>query len=101
MLAAAAAKAAEEAAEEAAEKAASQTPVEPITGPTLNAPMGGTIISVNVKPGQQVKKGEILLVYEAMKMENDVEAEKDCVIKRIFVNPGDVVGVEATLIEFE
>ena len=49
-----------------------------MTGPTLTAPMGGTVISVNVKPGQQVKKGDILLVYEAMKMENDVEADKDC-----------------------
>ncbi len=96
-LAAAAAKAAEE----AAKKAAEQPPVEPVTGPTLAAPMGGTVISVNVKPGQHVKKGDILLVYEAMKMENDVEAEKDCVVKRIFVSPGDVVGVEALLIEFE
>ncbi|MCX4258831.1 biotin/lipoyl-containing protein [uncultured Duncaniella sp.] len=93
--------AAAKAAEEAAKTAATQTPSEPVTGPTLTAPMGGTVISVNVKPGQQVKKGDILLVYEAMKMENDVEADKDCVVKRIFVNPGDVIGVEALLIEFE
>lgn len=74
---------------------------EPITGPTLTAPMGGKILSVNVKKGDKVKKGDILLVYEAMKMENDVEADKDRVVKRVFVSPDDVVGTEALLIEFE
>ena len=63
--------------------------------------MGGRIIEVNVKPGDKVKKGDILLVYEAMKMENDVEAEKDEVVKRVFVNVDDVVGTDAVLIEFE
>ena len=74
-------------------------PQEPITGEVLVAPMGGRIIEVNVKPGDKVKKGDILLVYEAMKMENDVEAEKDCVIKRIFVKQDEVVGTDAPLIE--
>lgn len=74
---------------------------EPITGPTLNAPMGGRIISVNVKAGDTVKKGQLLLVYEAMKMENDVEAAKDCVVKRVLVKDGDVVGTDAPLIEFQ
>ncbi len=74
---------------------------EPITGPTLVAPMGGRIISVNVKDGQTVKKGDLLLVYEAMKMENDVEAEKDDVVKRVLVSEGDVVSTNAPLIEFQ
>ena len=73
----------------------------PITGPTLKAPMGGRIISVDVAPGDAVKKGQVLLVYEAMKMENDVTAEKDQVVKRIFVRPDEVVGTDAVLIEFE
>ena len=76
-------------------------PQEPITGEVLVAPMGGRIIEVNVKPGDKVKKGDILLVYEAMKMENDVEAEKDETVKRIFVNVDQVVGTDAPLIEFE
>ncbi len=91
-----------------AEAAASQAAVEveekdttPITGPTLNAPMGGRIITVNVKAGDAVKKGEVLLVYEAMKMENDVAAERDSVVKRVFVKPDEVVGTDAVLIEFE
>ncbi|MDE6043868.1 MAG: acetyl-CoA carboxylase biotin carboxyl carrier protein subunit, partial [Muribaculaceae bacterium] len=37
----------------------------------------------------------------SMKMENDVEAEHDAVVKRIFVKPGDVVGTDALLVEFE
>ncbi|MDE7336353.1 MAG: biotin/lipoyl-binding protein, partial [Muribaculaceae bacterium] len=84
----------------AAEEAAKE-PEEPITGEVLQAPMGGTIISVNVKPGDKVNTGDILLVYEAMKMENEVEAEHPAVIKRVFVEPGQVVGLEANLIEFE
>lgn len=73
---------------------------DPITGEVLSAPMGGRIIEVNVKPGDQVKAGQVLLVYEAMKMENDVTIEKDAVVKRVFVHTDDVVGTDAPLIEF-
>ena len=78
-----------------------EEPQEPITGETLVAPMGGRIIEINVKPGDKVKKGQVLLVYEAMKMENDVTAEKDEVVKRVFVKVDQVVGTDAVLIEFE
>ncbi len=86
---------------EAVEEAAAKEPEEPITGEVLVAPMGGRVLSVSVKPGDKVKAGQLLLVYEAMKMENEVEAEKDAVVKRVFVKPDDVVGTEAVLIEFE
>lgn len=72
-----------------------------IVGPVLSAPMGGRIINVNVKPGDKVKPNEILLVYEAMKMENDVTSEKEAVVRQVLVKPGDVVGTDAPLIEFE
>lgn len=85
---------------EAVEEAAAKEPEEPITGEVLVAPMGGRVLSVSVKPGDKVKAGQLLLVYEAMKMENEVEAEKDAVVKRVFVKPDDVVGTEAVLIEF-
>lgn len=85
----------------AAENSQSEAAEEPITGEVIQAPMGGTIISVNVKPGDIVKPGELLLVYEAMKMENEIEAEKPATVKRVFVQPGQVVGLEANLIEFE
>ena len=73
----------------------------PVTGPTLNAPMGGRIIEINVKPGQTVKRGDTLLVYEAMKMENDVDAERGGVVKRVLVAVDDVVATDQPLIEFE
>ena len=74
---------------------------EPITGEVFRAPMGGRIVEINVKPGDAVKKGQVVMVYEAMKMENDLEAPKDTVIKRIFVTPDQVVGTDDLLIEFE
>lgn len=74
---------------------------EPITGPTLKAPMGGRIIEVNVAPGDKVAKGQTVLVYEAMKMENDVPAEREGVVKRIFVKTDDVVATDQVLVEFE
>lgn len=83
-----------------AEAAKEEVPQEPITGPTLKAPMGGRIISVDVKAGDTVKKGQVLLVYEAMKMENDVTSDREQTVKRIFVKPNDVVGTDAVLIEF-
>ena len=82
-------------------KAEEKAPEEPITGPTLNAPMGGRIITIDVKAGDKVKKGQTLLVYEAMKMENDVAADKDATVKRVLVQPNEVVGTDAPLIEFE
>ena len=94
-------KAAAIAAAKAAEEAARKAKFANITGEVFSAPMGGKIISVNVKPGDQVKKGEIMFVYEAMKMENDVEAEKPLTIKQVFVEPGDIVYTDEPIIEFE
>lgn len=74
---------------------------EPITGDVFRALMGGRIIEVNVKAGDKVKKGQVMMVYEAMKMENDLEADRDRVVKRVFVATDDVVGTDAPLIEFE
>lgn len=73
----------------------------PITGPCERAPMGGKVIKVSVKAGDKVKKGDLLVVYEAMKMENELTANKDAVVKRVFVKVDDVVGTDAPLVEFE
>lgn len=84
-----------------AEKVEEPTDNEPITGPTLKAPMGGKVVEISVKPGDVVKKGGKLLVYEAMKMENDICADKDVTIKRILVKCDQVIGTNEPLIEFE
>ena len=88
------------AAAEVKEEAAAQEEA-PITGETIKAPMGGRVIEVNVKAGDTFTKGKTLLVYEAMKMENDVTAPRDGVVKRVFVRPDQIVGTDAVLIEFE
>jgi biotin carboxyl carrier protein len=67
----------------------------------INAPLPGNIIQVFVKPGDEVEKGEKLLIYEAMKMENTMLAEKSGTIKTIKVNTGDAVLQEDLLIEME
>lgn len=74
---------------------------EPITGEVFRAPMGGRIVEIKVKAGDKVKKGQVMMVYEAMKMENDLEAARDLTVKRIFVAPDEVVGTDAALLEFE
>ena len=84
-----------------AEEKVVEEAAEPITGPTLNAPMGGRVVEIKVKPGEAVKKGQVLLVYEAMKMENDVPAERDGVVKRLLVKPDEVVAADQALVEFE
>lgn len=86
---------------EAPKSEAAKADAEPITGEVFSAPMGGRIIEINVKAGDTVKKGQVMLVYEAMKMENDLEADRDLKVKRVFVNVDDVVGTDAPLIEFE
>ena len=91
-----------DAADAAAQSIVAEEPADaPVTGEVLKAPMGGKVISINVKPGDKVAKSGVLLVYEAMKMENDVVAEKDVTVKRIFVKPDEVVGADAPLMEFE
>lgn len=63
----------------------------PTSGEPLNCPMPGTIISGNVSVGQQVKLGDVVVVLEAMKMENEIKAPKDGTITSVNVNKGDAV----------
>ena len=65
----------------------------------VNAPLPGNIFKVLVNEGDTVKKGDVLLVMEAMKMENNVLAEKDGTIASIKVSVGDAVLQNDVLIE--
>jgi len=65
------------------------------------APLPGNVFKIEVAVGDSVSKGDVLLVMEAMKMENNVLAEKDGVVKSIKVGLGDAVLQNDILIEFE
>ena len=67
----------------------------------VSAPLPGKIISVNVKKGDSVKKGDLLLVLEAMKMENEIFASTDGTIVDILVSPGDYVSTGDKMIVME
>ncbi len=58
----------------------------------MTAPMPGKILAVKASVGAEVKKGDVILLLEAMKMENEVVAPQDGKIASINVNSGDMVG---------
>jgi acetyl-CoA/propionyl-CoA carboxylase biotin carboxyl carrier protein len=58
----------------------------------VTVPMQGTIVKVLVEVGQEVESGEPVVVLEAMKMENQINADKSGTVKEIKVSPGDTVG---------
>ena len=85
--AAAAPKAAPKATAPAAKPAAPKAaPVA--NGTKVNAPMPGTILDVKVAQGQAVKKGDVLLILEAMKMENEILAPQDGTVAQVTVSKG-------------
>jgi len=63
------------------------------------APMPGNINAVKVTSGQQVKKGDVLVVLEAMKMENEIYAEREGKIGQVFVQKGATVETGTPLVE--
>ncbi len=64
---------------------------------TVAAPMPGKILGVKANVGQAVKKGEVMLILEAMKMENEIVAPSDGTVASINVSVGDAVEAGATL----
>ena len=67
-------------------------------GKTMLAPMAGTILRILVKKGQRGKKGENLIVLEAMKMGNEIVADEDGVIRSILVKANDSVESDQPLL---
>lgn len=82
-------------------KPSSKTQVKkmPTTGEKIECPMPGTVLNVNVSPGDDIKKGHVMFILEAMKMENEIMAPRDAKIIEVSVvggatvNTGDVLAV--------
>lgn len=67
----------------------------------VNAPMPGKILNVKASVGQAVKKGDVLLILEAMKMENEIVAPQDGKVAAIYVNEGAAVESNSKLFSIE
>jgi propionyl-CoA carboxylase alpha chain len=67
----------------------------------LLSPMPGLLTEIAVAPGQEVKAGEILAKIEAMKMENVLKAERDCVVDKLLAKPGESLSVDQQIIAFK
>jgi len=67
----------------------------------LKAPMPGLVVAVPVSEGQDVKKGQVLLILESMKMQNELKAPRDGKISRIKVKPGESVEQKQALLSVQ
>ena len=64
----------------------------------LRAPMPGLVVAIPVSEGQPVKRGEVILILESMKMQNELKAPRDGTIGRLRVRPGETVEQKQTLL---
>ena len=67
-------------------------------GNSINAPMPGTVNDIKVNTGDSVKKGQVLLILEAMKMENEIFAPNDGTVKSVNISKGASVNVGDILV---
>ena len=89
------------AAKPAAAPAAPTPAAAPVSGNAIKTPLPGVIIDVKVAVGDVVKKGQTVVVLEAMKMENNINADRDGKVVAIQVAKGDTVADGAALVVLE
>lgn len=82
----------------AAPVSAPAAPVAGAAGTPVTSPLPGNVLSIKASVGQAVKAGDVLVLVEAMKMENEIPAPCDGVVKQILVNKGAVVATGDTLL---
>jgi len=68
---------------------------------TITAPMPAKVIKVNCKAGERVKRGDVLVILEAMKMENEIHATAEGTIKEVMVQEGSNVSQDERMLTFE
>lgn len=78
--------------------AAPAAPVIAENGEVIDAPMPGTILKVNVNTGDTIKAGDVLVILEAMKMENEIMAPRDGKVTHVAVSKGSTVDTGAILL---
>ena len=83
----------------AAAVASTPPPTAKSSGKDVTAPIPGKILRIPVTKGQKVATGDLLLVIEAMKMENEVLADEPATVSDIFVKEGDTVTTGAVLVK--
>ncbi|TWU45489.1 Glutaconyl-CoA decarboxylase subunit gamma [Novipirellula aureliae] len=81
--------------------AAAAAPRQPLSHGSIASPMAGVILSIDVEEGETVGSGQLLLVLEAMKMENQIIAPADATVKSINVSVGESVQDGQVLVELE
>jgi len=74
---------------------------DPANPAHVGAPMPGVVATVTAQPGQKLRKGDLLLTIEVMKMETGISAERDAVVKAVHVTPGSQIDAKDLLVEFE
>lgn len=72
-----------------------------LSGGKVESPMPGMVLNVAVKEGNPVKKGDLLVILEAMKMENIIKSPADGMVKSIHVQQGDTVAKKQLLVELD
>ncbi len=68
---------------------------------TVKSEMPGKVVEVKVKEGDEIKKGDVLLILESMKMQNEIKSPKDGKVTEVFIKGGDTIEAEANLITIE
>ena len=93
--------AAPKAAPKAAAKPAAAPKAAAVAGEKVAAPMPGNIVDVKVQVGASVKKGDVLVVLEAMKMENEIMAPRDAKVVQVLASKGTAVNTGDALVVLE
>jgi biotin carboxyl carrier protein len=83
------------------EKPAAKESLQPAAGESVECPMPGTILKVNIMEGSAIKKGEVMFVLEAMKMENEIMAPRSGRVNKVIVAKGSIVSTGDVLAVIE